>query len=547
MDVISLLNFLEQADEIAASADLDVLLEKTLELLMGACGGAAGLIYLPRRGAQSVAPRLLVLGEEDLRQRLERRPLADNLALAETVLQQGTPLWLADLSAVQTTYPRLAELAAAGLVNTLALPICLAGTSLAAVQLFDCAHADPLLAQRLSHRLAPDLDKAVQLEASQQRHRRLEALIGIIGQIGATLDRDQILRIIIQQARQFLGSEGASLFLLDESEGNLVLQVASNVNENVRVENLRVPAGKGIIGHVVASGETVLVADATQDARHYREVDLSSGFVTRSILAVPLRTKTVDLGSGRGASRERIIGGLEAINKLDGTFDEDDAHLLRILANQAATVLEIATLYAEANELFMDVVKSLTAAIDAKDPYTEGHSERVSEFSAAIARQLGLPAEMIHHIRVGALLHDVGKIGVPDAVLRKPGRLTEAEFELMKQHPIIGARIMGAVRMLQAELPAMAEHQERLDGSGYPQGLRDGEISLTSRIVSVADVFDAMTSDRPYRRALPAAEVCQYLQDRAHQFDQTCVQALIRAYEKGEIVPQNERGELPSR
>jgi putative nucleotidyltransferase with HDIG domain len=212
------------------------------------------------------------------------------------------------------------------------------------------------------------------------------------------------------------------------------------------------------------------------------------------------------------------------------------------LAEQAATVLHIARLYADANELFLDTIKALVATIDAKDPYTEGHSQRVSDFSAAMARELEMPTETIHHITIGGLLHDVGKIGVPDAILSKPARLTDDEYEQMKEHPSIGANIMGQVRMLNEEIPALEQHHERLDGNGYPNGLRDVDISLFGRIVAVADVFDAMTSDRPYRDAISVEDSLEYLKkESGSQVDGICVEALIQAYQKGRIKTQKER------
>ena len=148
----------------------------------------------------------------------------------------------------------------------------------------------------------------------------------------------------------------------------------------------------------------------------------------------------------------------------------------------------------------------------------------------------------MHCIRIGSLLHDVGKIGVPDSILTKPSHLTEQEYEVMKQHPAIGARIMSQVRMLHAELPAMAEHHERLDGGGYPMGLTGEAISQAGRIVAVADVFDALTSDRPYRRALPVEEALDYLSHRMDkEFDGHCVNALLQAYLKGSVRTQKER------
>jgi putative nucleotidyltransferase with HDIG domain len=259
-------------------------------------------------------------------------------------------------------------------------------------------------------------------------------------------------------------------------------------------------------------------------------------------VAVPLITRTVQLGEELGVAQTRIIGGLEALNKIGGIFNEEDASLLRTLANQAATVLQIAKLYGDAHELFLDTIRALVASIDAKDPYTNGHSQRVSEFSTAVGRQLSLPPEILHELKIGALLHDIGKIGIPDLILTKAGRLTEEEKIKMNEHPTIGANIMRNVRMLENELPALAEHHEHLDGTGYPDGLSGEHISLFGRIVAVADVFDALTSDRPYRSALGVEEVFSIMQrDIGSHFDGTCVEALIRAYLAGEVKTQKER------
>ncbi|MGB8215258.1 MAG: HD domain-containing phosphohydrolase [Anaerolineales bacterium] len=516
MDSVSLIPLLERANRIAAIPEPEPLLDQTLTLLMEACGATAGALYLLNETAQTLVCKAGDSGKFGLSIEVEG-------SLAGEILRQSRPV------------PREA-LSGDKFHNLISLPLRVDDEPLGVVHLFDFTQPAFDLTQLLADRMASEIDHSIRFEASRQRSQRLESLIVILGQIGSSLDRDQILRMIIDSAREFLDAEACSLFLVDEAVGDLVLAIASNVDKRIRVEKMHIPARKGIIGHVIHTGETVLVADTAHDERHYGEMDRDSGFVTRSILAIPLRSRTVDLGGERGVTHERIIGGLEALNKLQGTFSEEDALLLGILANQAATVLEIAGLYADTNELFLDVIKSLTAAIDAKDPYTEGHSHRVSEFSVEMARELGLLPDAIYHIRIGSLLHDIGKIGVPDAILAKPGELTEAEFDLMKQHPVIGARIMSQVRMLRADLPMMAEHQERLDGSGYPQGLKNDQISLTSRIVAVADVFDALTSDRPYHKAMPDEEALDYLREHvdAH-FDRDCVDALIRAHRRHAI------------
>jgi HD-GYP domain-containing protein (c-di-GMP phosphodiesterase class II) len=518
MDDLSLIPLLERANHIASISDLNDLLEQTLALLVEVSAAKAGALYLLDETAQTL---IFKAGDS--------RPFGVRLALARSLAGQ----------ALRQRHPFHSEgLTRRRFHTLLSLPLLSGNQPVGVVHLFDVTQPDSGLAQLLADRMAAEIDRSVQLETSRQHNRRLEALIAILGQIGTSLDRDQILRVIIDSAREFLQAEACSLFLVDEATGDLELVIASNMDDSIQVEQMRVPAGKGIIGQVIASGQTILVANTARDKRHYTNMDRESGFVTRSILATPLTSRKVDLGSERGVTQERVLGGLEALNKIQGTFNDDDASLLQILANQAATVLEIAGLYTDANELFLDVVRSLTAAIDAKDPSTEGHSRRVSEYSVAIARELGLPPEQIYHIRIGSLLHDVGKIGIPDAILAKTSELTEAEFDLVKQHTTIGARIMGPVRMLRAELPILAGHQERLDGSGYPEGLKGGQIPLDNRIVAVADVFDALTSDRPYRKASPAEDALDYLLSRVGtQFDRLCVEALARAYQRHAIHP----------
>ena len=192
----------------------------------------------------------------------------------------------------------------------------------------------------------------------------------------------------------------------------------------------------------------------------------------------------------------------------------------------------------ENHELFINSIRALAAAIDAKDPYTRGHSERVARYASQVAREMELPAQEIRRVRLSALLHDVGKIGIDDRILRKPSALTEEEFEIMKSHPTKGAAIMEAIPELRDVIPGMKHHHERWEGGGYPDGLKGEDIPLQARIVSVADTFDAMTTTRPYQRAMDIRFVFQRLRDLAgNRFDPTVVDALIRSYEKGELVP----------
>jgi putative nucleotidyltransferase with HDIG domain len=185
---------------------------------------------------------------------------------------------------------------------------------------------------------------------------------------------------------------------------------------------------------------------------------------------------------------------------------------------------------AETLSAYLGTIRALALALDARDPYTAGHSERVSAVSLAIGRGMGLDETDLEVLRLGALLHDIGKIGISDHVLMKPGPLTPAEYEIIKQHPGVGARILRSVPFLEAHIPIVELHHERPDGRGYPHGLRATEIPMVARIVHVADAFDAMTSARAYRPALPTSEGLRELWRCAgSQFDAEVVQALAKA------------------
>src|SRR5687767_6319510 len=192
----------------------------------------------------------------------------------------------------------------------------------------------------------------------------------------------------------------------------------------------------------------------------------------------------------------------------------------------------------ENRELFIGTVKGLAAAIDGKDPYTRGHSERVSRFSMAIAQRLGLSDEEIEKIRISALLHDVGKIAIDDNILKKPAALTDEEYEIMKQHPQKGYKIMSQIPAMKEFLPGMYMHHEMVNGMGYPQGLKGDDIPLMGKIVAVADTFDAMTTDRPYQKAMKFEDALSRIESFVGtRYDSSVVAALSDACNEGQIRP----------
>ncbi|MGN6186581.1 MAG: HD domain-containing phosphohydrolase [Thermoanaerobaculia bacterium] len=187
--------------------------------------------------------------------------------------------------------------------------------------------------------------------------------------------------------------------------------------------------------------------------------------------------------------------------------------------------------------LFINSVRMLAAAIDAKDPYTRGHSERVARYSIAIGKNLSLPEKEMRDLRISALLHDVGKIGIDDRILRKPGALSDEEFEVMKQHPAKGAAIMSGVAQLIDIIPGMKYHHEKWSGGGYPDGIEGEHIPMQARIVAIADTFDAMTTNRPYQKAMELNYVVEKIKSFAGtRFDPRVVDAFVNAVKRGDIV-----------
>jgi HD-GYP domain-containing protein (c-di-GMP phosphodiesterase class II) len=522
-----ILRIIELTNHVADTEDLGDLLNQMLILCVNTSGARAGFIYLPDdtkhrlvvKAAQGFNTASTVMGKSvNIENSIAGRGY-ETRQITHFIEPANEPAWQHEPDFIKLLAPK----------NMLLIPMSAQEKSIAVLQLFDTQELDLYLLQIICERMSSEIHKLVVLENNKKYSNRLRVLPEIIGRIGSTLDQDQLLRLMIKDASQLLNAEASSLFLKDEKTGELILKISS-AKGNQAGENLRVPAGRGIIGYVVQTGESIIVSDTSNDRRHYDAVDQATDFNTRSIVAVPMRTHSIQLGNDRGTAGEQIIGGIEALNKLDGTFDQNDGLLLEAFAGQAATILYIARLYREANELFLDAIEALTTAIDAKDPYTEGHSRRVSDYSVAIARKLHLDSELIHHIRIGSMLHDVGKIGIPDQVLKKPGSLTIDEYSTMKAHPVIGERIMGQVHMLQSELAAIIEHHERLDGNGYPLGLKGKQISIMGRIVAVADAFDAMTSNRPYRKALSIDEAFHRLRASVNiEFDKDCVEALINS------------------
>jgi len=248
-------------------------------------------------------------------------------------------------------------------------------------------------------------------------------------------------------------------------------------------------------------------------------------------ISTPIRALAAStLAISRGEFHQRTpVQGAAEISELAETFN-------RMAGDIEEFIDRLKTAANQNHELFLGSIRMLAAAIDEKDPYTRGHSGRVAKYSVIIAQQLGLPSSELEKIRISALLHDVGKIGVDDRVLKKPGALTKEEFDLMKQHPLKGANIMRPVAQLKDMLPGIELHHEHVNGGGYPHGLQGDEIPLMARIIAVADTLDAMTTNRPYQSAMDLEFAMNSILKLSNtKFDAAVTDALDRAVRTGKL------------
>jgi len=333
---------------------------------------------------------------------------------------------------------------------------------------------------------------------------------------------DRLAKLIVINATRLLRTEIGSLMLIDKETNMLEIVAARGLPEEL-VKNIHIPIGKGIAGKIVEEGEPILCENIETDTRFLKESN--EKYTSKSFVSVPLKVQN------------RVIGVLNINNKESKQkFDEKDLRLLTILAEQSARTIENAELYKHMQDTYLGTIQTLARAIDAKDPYTKGHSDRVTRYAVKIAREMNLSESAIRNIEYSALIHDIGKIGIQESILTKKGALSGTEYEIVKMHPLIGESIITPVKFLNGIAPLILYHHERFDGKGYLEGLRGEAIPLGARIISVADAFDAMTSDRPYRKALTRKKAREELEkESGKKFDPRVVEAFLRLLDRGEL------------
>jgi putative nucleotidyltransferase with HDIG domain len=368
----------------------------------------------------------------------------------------------------------------------------------------------------LQKRIAMPKKKA--LPVSHDLHRmlqKMERLLEINITLNSTLELAQVLDLIIAKAVEMLDCEAGSILLCNKEE-NCLMFSASTSADSKTLAQIHIPLTDSLAGTIYSKNIPLVVNNVEQDIRHNASVAAQIHFQTRSLLGVPMRIQ------------DRVIGVLEALNKKEGTFTEEDVKILSAIASQAAVAIENAQLVEALQESYESTLEGWAAALDLRDKETEGHSQRVTLLALQLAEALGMSKEDLAYLRQGALLHDIGKMGVPDRILHKHGPLTEQEKVIMRQHPVNAYKMLYPITHLRPALDIPYSHHEKWDGSGYPSGLKGEEIPLAARIFTVIDVWDALRSNRPYRKAWSVKKTIAYIQKQAGKsFDPQIVNCFV--------------------
>lgn len=357
----------------------------------------------------------------------------------------------------------------------------------------------------------------------EQNTTLLLALSKIARTVNAEVNLDKLLFTIAEQTKLVLNADRCSVFLYDKAKNELWSKVALGIES----EELRFSADKGFAGYVVKTGETIRIQDVYNDNRFNQEIDKHTGYKTHNMLCMPMRN-----------IKYEIIGAFQVLNKKEGDFTDADEEILLAIGTNAAIAIENNMLFSiqqkmlqEQQELFAGFIDTLAASIDARDKITLGHSNRVRLYAELICKKLGLNKEITSIIAKAAMLHDIGKIGIRDAVLQKKGSLTKEEYEHIKEHVKITYDILCKTNMNSSfsEIAEIAaSHHEKYDGTGYFRNLKGEEIPLGGRILAVGDVFDAITSVRHYRDRMPMKDVLKIIAEGKNKhFDGKITEAFL--------------------
>ena len=387
---------------------------------------------------------------------------------------------------------------------------------------------DPLTTIAIERRM-PDLTQtqiAGQLSAmggDDLTMQRLQAIMRMNRAIGGDLVLEMVLEKMLEEIFLIFGPERGAVLALHENTGELDIVCSKTKTGGSGLDTSLL--SRSILNKVLEDSVGILVDDATTDDRFSMSESISLDQI-RSALCVPLIRQNEVLG----------VIYLDASSQVKA-FTEDDLELLISIAGPASVQIQNALYLGQLKRSYRDTIRALAKAVDARDPYTVGHNWRVSRLAVAVASSLGWSGEELGTAELGGILHDIGKIGIPDSIFLKSEKLADEEWQVMKQHPEIGAKMVAGIDFLEPVLPYILYHHEHWDGNGYPYGLKQEEIPQEGRLLLVCDAFDAMTTTRPYRNGLdPELAIEELRQRKGIQFDPMYVNAFITAWRKGSIM-----------
>jgi putative nucleotidyltransferase with HDIG domain len=364
------------------------------------------------------------------------------------------------------------------------------------------------------------------IELLQRAQRHLKTLHRVSEVLAGARDLQALAAAALETILEVTAADRAALVLRREGSAGPDPDVAASRLRSGANDTFTL--SRTLVTDTIAKGVSIFARDASADER-FASGQSVIGQGIRSVMCVPLRTT------------DEILGALYVDSQSGpGRFSEEDLELLAAIGNHTGVALHRVRLLGEIERLLLDTVRAIAATIDAKDGYTHRHSERVAALAARIAAEMGLGVDQQELAELSALLHDVGKIAVPDSILNKPGRLTPEEFDEMRKHPVHGARILANIQspLVSAVLPGVRYHHERWDGSGYPEGLSGDSIPLLGRLLGVADYLDALTSQRAYHEPKSIDDVVRLI---AHGsgilFDPEIAAAVVRLHERGALSP----------
>lgn len=369
-----------------------------------------------------------------------------------------------------------------------------------------------VIAGLLNHLASLELEKKALANETLHKYKEITMLYDFSEKVASCLDSKEISKFVISEAMRLIKADNISVMLLNDDSDTFEV-ITHNSKETYSQDIMR--SREGVAVNVMEAGKAEIINNIKSDNRCASNMD-----DLISVMFAPLKVKDKSIGVVKLGSRSQL------------EYAAEDLKIFAALASQAAVAVENARLYENLKDAFITTVHTLAETIEKRDPYTGGHTRRVTDYCLAIGRMICLSDSDIHRLELAAVLHDIGKIGVRDNVLLKNGRLTDEEFEEIKKHTNYGEEILNHIKHFKNIITGVKYHHERYDGRGYPDGVKGEDIDITARIIAIADTFDAMTTDRPYRKGLGLEAAFEELKRcSGTQFDPELVNAFLRAFE----------------